>query len=63
MFSRPMRLLPILIMTALFLSACGVKGPLYLPAPAAPSQQPGPLVTPPTGPERPVPAETAPVPR
>jgi len=57
-----MYLLPILLTASVLLSGCGTKGPLTLPGKAAPSKQPGPVVTPPAGPERPVPAETAPVP-
>jgi hypothetical protein len=58
-----MRLLLILLATGFSVGACGVRGPLYLPAPTTPSQQPGPLVTPPAGPDRPTPAETVPAPK
>ena len=56
-----MRLLLILLTTGVLLNGCGTKGPLYLPKPK-PSKQPGAVVTPPAGPERPTPAETAPEP-
>jgi predicted small lipoprotein YifL len=56
-----MRVLLILAM-ALFLSACGTKGPLYMPKPVPAAQKPAPPL-PPAAPERPLPAEAAPVPK
>ena len=57
-----MYLLPILLTASVLLSGCGTKGPLYLPEQVAPSKRPRSVVTPPASPERPTPAETAPVP-
>jgi predicted small lipoprotein YifL len=48
---------------SVFLSGCGTKGPLYLPKPVPAEQRPGTLVIPPAAPERPTPAESAPVPK
>jgi predicted small lipoprotein YifL len=56
-----MRALAILICLALSLTACGYKGPLYLPKPRADTRKPPP---PPVElpQERPTPSEAAPVP-
>jgi predicted small lipoprotein YifL len=58
-----MRVLILLLAAGLLTSGCGTKGPLYLPKPDAASQKPAPIPIPPSPPERPVPAETAPVPK
>ena len=46
-----------------FLSGCGYKGPLYVPAPGADAKNPGGIAAPETAPERPVPAQSVPAPK
>jgi predicted small lipoprotein YifL len=41
-----MRTLPLLIVGALLLSACGYRGPLVLPKPKPEARQPAPATTP-----------------
>ena len=53
----------LIALTGAFLAGCGYKGPLYVPAPKAESDRPGTLVRPEPPPERPVPAQSAPVPK
>jgi predicted small lipoprotein YifL len=52
----------LIIATTLLVAACGTKGPLYLPKPLPAAQKPAPPL-PPAPAERPIPAETAPVPK
>lgn len=55
-----MRLLPVLLVSAVFLAGCGAKGPLYLPKPKAEKPKRGPVTVPEAAPEAAPGTEAAP---